>query len=151
MPAPDSNGRSTSLAAFVATVREQGALASLDEADHAARATLGELGGCLSWGAAENLAGHLPRAMRQLVRGRSFDSSMSRFAPRVFLQGIAAQVGMSRAPRDARAVLRTLDAILPATLREQLHTELASVWGPLTAGDVPSPPAVASPHPSVPG
>jgi hypothetical protein len=39
-------------------------------------------------GAAQNLAGHLPKPLRQLVRGRSFGSSMSRFAAQVFLQRV---------------------------------------------------------------
>ena len=129
-----------SLAAFLATVQDMGALATVGEADRAARAALGELGGSLSWGAAQNLAGHLPRPLRQLVRSRSFDSSMSRFAPQVFLQRMAREVGTSRAAQDARAVLRTLDMILPEFLREQLHAELTSLWGPLTLAENGRPP-----------
>jgi uncharacterized protein (DUF2267 family) len=126
----------TSLAAFLASVQDIGAPATVPQADRAARAALGELGGCLSWPAAENLAGHLPKPLRQVVRDRSFGSSMSRFAPRVFLQRMATEVGVSRAAPDTRAVLQTLDRILPETLREQMHAELASLWGPLTmSGD----------------
>jgi uncharacterized protein (DUF2267 family) len=125
-----------SLAAFLASVQDLGAPATAEEADRAARAALGELGGCLSWPAAENLASHLPRPLRQVVRDRSFGSSMSRFAPRVFLQRMASEVGVSRAASDTRAVLRTLDRVLPQTLREQMHAELASLWGQLTvSGD----------------
>jgi uncharacterized protein (DUF2267 family) len=121
-----------SLPAFIAAVQDAGTMTTAGEADRAARVALVTLGGCLSRGAIENLAGHLPKAMRQLVRDRSYDSSMCRFAPGVFLQRMADEVGMPRAAQDARAVLRTLDLILPDTLCEQLHTELASLWGPLT-------------------
>jgi uncharacterized protein (DUF2267 family) len=125
-------GRVLSSAAFVAAVQEMGALATAGEADRATRAALGELGGCLSRVAGENLAGHLPKPLRQLVRDRSFDSSMSRFAPQVFLRRMATVVGSSRARGDTRAVLRTVDLVLPRTIRDQLHAELASLWGPLT-------------------
>lgn len=128
-------GREIGLAAFIAAVQDVGPLTTAGEAERAARAALGELGGCLSWVAAENLASHLPKPLRQLVRDRSFDSSMSRFAPEVFLRGMAGEVGTSRAAQDARAVLRTLDLILPETLTEQLHAELASLWGPLTLAE----------------
>ncbi len=128
-------GQVISFAAFLAAVQDMGALATVGEANLAARAALGELGATLSWGAAQNLAGNLPKPLRQLVRGRSFDSSMSRFAPQVFLQRMAGEVGTSRAAGDARAVLRTLDSILPETLTAQLHAELASLWGPLTLAE----------------
>ena len=121
-----------SLPAFIAAVQEAGAMSSAGEADRASSVALIALGGCLSRGAIENLAGHLPKSLRQLVRDRSYDSSMCRFAPQVFLQRMADEVGTTRAAPDARAVLRTLDLILPETLREQLHAELASLWGPLT-------------------
>jgi uncharacterized protein (DUF2267 family) len=129
------DGQVISFAAFVAAVQDMGALATVGEADRAARGALGDLGGCLSWGAAENLASHLPRPLRQVVRDRRFDSSMSRFAPQAFLRGMAEDVGTLRAARDARAVLRTLDLILPEFLREQLRAELASLWRPLTMAE----------------
>src|SRR2546430_10509441 len=128
------DGRVFALAAFLAAVQDTGTLATAGEADRAVKATLGELGGCLSWGTAEGLADRLPKPLRQLVRSRSFDGSMSRFAPHVFLRRIADEVGTTQAARDTRAVLRTLDLMLPRTLTEQLHAELASLWGPLTAG-----------------
>ncbi len=133
-------GQVISFAAFLAAVQDMGELATVGEADRAARAALGELGGSLSWAAAQNLADNLPKPLRQLVRGRSFDSSMSRFAPQVFLQRMAGEVGTPRAAQDARAVLRTLDVILPEILREQLHAELASLWGPLTQAEDGRPP-----------
>ena len=135
-------GKTISFAAFLAAVQDTGALATVGEADCAARAALGELAGSLSWGAAQNLAGHLPKPLRQLVIGRSFDSSMSRFAPQVFLQRMAGEVGTSRASQDARAGLRTLDLILPEILTAQLDAELASLWGPLTLAEDGRPPPV---------
>ena len=127
-------GHSISHAAFIATVQDVGALATAEEADRAAVAVLGELVGCLSWTAAQNLMGCLPRPLRRRVSLRSFDSSMCRFAPQAFLRQVARQerVGISRAAQDTRAVLRALDLILPKIFRQQLHAELASLWGPLT-------------------
>lgn len=127
-------GHAISYAAFIATVQDVAALATAEEADRAALAALGELVGCVSWTAAQNLSGCLPRPLRRRVSLRSFDSSMCRFAPQAFLRQMARQerVDISRAAQDTRAVLLALDLILPEILREQLHTELASLWGPLT-------------------
>jgi len=127
-------GLSISYAAFIARIQDIGALATAEEADRAAVGVLGELVGCLSWTAAQNLIGCLPRPLRRRVSSRLFDSSMCRFAPRAFLRQIARQerVGISRAAQDARAVLRALDLMLPEAVGQQLHAELASLWGPLT-------------------
>jgi len=127
-------GHSISYAAFIATVQDVGALATAEDADGAAAAVLGKLVGCLSWTTAQNLIGCLPGPLRRRVRLRSFDSSMCRFAPQAFLQQMALQerIGISKAAQDTRAVLRALDRVLPTIFREQLHAELASLWGPLT-------------------
>src|ERR1041385_3943268 len=138
------NGQTLSVAAFVAAVQDAGALTTPEEAERAATSALGVVGGCLSWSAAENLAGHLPRPLRRLVRDRAVDSSMCRFAPEAFLQRMADRVGASRAATDTRAVLRTLDLILPEILAEQMHAELVSIWGPLTIAETSSAPVTTS-------
>jgi uncharacterized protein (DUF2267 family) len=138
------NGQALSIAAFVAAVQDVGALTTPEEAERAATSALGVVGGCLSWSAAENLAGHLPMPLRRLVRDRAFDSSMCRFAPEAFLQRMADRVGASRAAPDTSAVLRTLDLILPEILAEQMHAELVSIWGPLTIAEASSPPVTTS-------
>jgi uncharacterized protein (DUF2267 family) len=119
---------------FLAAVRDVGALGSAGEAERAAKATLSELGGCLSWAAGQNLAAWLPKPLRQLVNGRSFTSSASRFAPKAFVKSVAEHegVGLERAAHDTRAVLLALDQSLPVFLSEQVHAELTSLWGPLT-------------------
>lgn len=76
-------GRAISYKEFIAAVRGAGALESPVEAEGAARAVLAELGGCISWPLAQDLAGWLPKPFRQLVSRRSFETSMSRFAPQV--------------------------------------------------------------------
>ncbi len=121
------------LRGLVAAVQEAGGPGSAVEAERAAVAVLGELSGSLSWPAGQNLAGHLPKPFRQVVARRSFESSMSRFAPHAFVQRVAEQerVDLKRAARDTRAVLVALDQTLPGFLAEQLHRELASLWGPL--------------------
>ena len=122
---------------FIAAVQEAGALETAGEAEAAAGAALDELGGCLSWTQAQNLAQWLPKPLRQRVSRRSFESSMSRFAPQAFLRGVAEHQGISlrQATGHTRAVLSTLDRTLPDFLTEQLHSELALLWAPLTAGE----------------
>jgi uncharacterized protein (DUF2267 family) len=95
---------------------------------------LGELGGCLSWPVARNLAACLPRPFRQPLSRRSFESSMSRFSARAFVGAVAEQerVDLRRAAHDTRAVLLALDQTLPGFLTEHVHSELAALWGPLT-------------------
>jgi uncharacterized protein (DUF2267 family) len=127
-------GQPISYKEFISAVQEAGALETAGEAAAAAKAALGELGGCLSWPQAQNLAAWLPKPLRQVVSLRSFESSMSRFAPQALVKMVAEQerVGLKRAARDTRAVLLTLDQTLPKFLAEQLHSELASLWAPLT-------------------
>jgi uncharacterized protein (DUF2267 family) len=127
-------GQAISYQEFIAAVQEAGELETAGEAEAATKAALSELSGCISWPQAQNLAEWLPRPLRQLVSRRSFESSMSRFAPQGFLDGVAAQerVGPTQAARDTRAVLLALDQTLPQFLIEQLHSELASLWAPLT-------------------
>ena len=126
-------GHSISYTAFIATVQDMGALGTAVEADRAAVAVLGQLVGCLSWTAAKNLIGCLPKSFRRRVGLRSFDSSMCRFAPQAFLMQMAQQegLGISRAAQDTHAVLWALDLTLPEIFRQQLHAELVSLWGPL--------------------
>lgn len=128
-------GQAISYQEFIAAVQDAGGLGSAMEAEGASRATLSELGGCISWSQSQNLADWLPKPLRRLVNRRSFVSSMSRFAPQAFLNGVAAQqrIGPSQASRDTRAVLLALDQTLPQFLLDQLHCELASLWAPLTS------------------
>ena len=130
-------GQALSYKEFIRVVQELGAMESAGEAEAAARAALRELAGCVSWRQAQSLAAWLPKPLRELVSRRSFESSMSRFAPKAFLEGVAAQegIGLKRAARNTRAVLLALDRTLPRFLTEQLHSELASLWVPLTTSE----------------
>jgi uncharacterized protein (DUF2267 family) len=127
-------GRAITYREFVAAVQRAGAMDSAGEAEAAADAALDELAGCLSWQQAQNLAAWLPKPLRQRVSRRSFGTSMSRFAPQAFLHGMAEQegVGQEKAAGHARAVFSTLDRTLPDFLTRLLHSELASLWAPLT-------------------
>ena len=120
---------------FISAVQEAGALETAGEAERAAIAVVGELAGCLSWPVAQNLAAFLPRPFRQQFSRRSFASSMSRFSSAAFVRRVAEheRVDLNRAALDTRAVLLALDQTLPKYLADQLHRELASIWGPLTA------------------
>jgi uncharacterized protein (DUF2267 family) len=134
--APGHQGQTIGYREFVSAVQEVGAIDTAAEAERAAVAVLGELGGCLSWPVAQNLAAGLPRPIRQKLSRRSFGSSMSRFSPRAFVKSVAEQEGVdpNRAARHTRAVLLALDQALPRFLVEHLHRELAALWGPLTTG-----------------
>jgi uncharacterized protein (DUF2267 family) len=69
-------GQPISYKEFISAVQEAGALETAGEAADAAKAALGELGGCLSWPQAQNLAGWLPKSLRRLVSLRSLESSI---------------------------------------------------------------------------
>jgi uncharacterized protein (DUF2267 family) len=118
---------------LISAVQELGAFDTAAEAERAAVAVLGELGGCLSWPVAQSLAAGLPRPLRQPLNRRSFASSMSRFSPRAFVRAVAEheRVDLKRAAHDTRAVLLALDETLPGFLTEHLHRELGAIWGPL--------------------
>jgi len=118
----------------ISAVQAVGALETDREAERAAIATLGVLWGCLSWPVGQNLAACFPRPVRKLLSRRSFTSSMCRFSPPAFVKGVAEEerVDLKRAAHDTRAVLLALDRTLPKFLADQLHGELASLWGPLT-------------------
>ena len=128
-------GHAVTYREFISAVQEAGAPETAGETERAATAVLGELAGSLSWPVAQNLTAFLPRPFRELFSRRSFASSMSRFSPPAFVRGVAEQeqVDLKRAARDTRAVLLALDRTLPKFLADQLHRELASIWGPLTA------------------
>jgi uncharacterized protein (DUF2267 family) len=120
---------------LVVAVQTAGAMPTMEEAERAALATLGELGGCLSWHSASFLAAWLPGPFRGRVDERSYDSSMCRFAAPEFVAHVAEGEGVSteRAARHVRAVLLALDRTLPAALAEQVHEELATLWSRLVA------------------
>jgi uncharacterized protein (DUF2267 family) len=127
-------GQTFTCAEFIATVQEVAALTTAEEAHAAAKVVLGELGGCLSWPTAQNLAARLPKPLRQVVRRGAFTGSMCGFSPSAFLNVVAEQerVDLKRAAKHTRAVLLALDRTLPKSLAEQLRSELASVWVRLT-------------------
>jgi uncharacterized protein (DUF2267 family) len=131
---PRRQGQAIGHRELISAVQELGAFDTPAEAERAAVAVLGELGGCLSWPVAQNLAACLPKPLRQPLSRRSFASSMSRFSPRAFVKAVAEQerVDVQRAAHDTRAVLVALDQTLPGFLTEHLHRELAAIWGPLT-------------------
>jgi uncharacterized protein (DUF2267 family) len=134
--APRRQGQTIGYREFVSAVQEVGAIDTTADAERAAVAVLGELGGCLSWPVAQNLAASLPKPIRQKLSRRSFGSSMSRFSAGAFVKSVAEQerVDPNRAARHTRAVLLALDQALPRFLVEHLHRELAALWGPLTIG-----------------
>jgi uncharacterized protein (DUF2267 family) len=127
-------GRTVSYRELISAVQAAGAMETPGEAERAVLAVLGELAGCVTWPLRENLAACLPGPLRKVVSRRSFQSSMSRFSPPAFLRAVAEQerVDRTRAAHDTRAVLLVLDQTLPGFLTDQLHSELASLWGPLT-------------------
>jgi uncharacterized protein (DUF2267 family) len=126
-------GQAISYKEFISVVQRAGAFETAGQAERAALAVLGELAGSISWPVRQNLTPYLPRPARQLISRRSFESSMSRFSHQAFVRAVAEQerVDLERAAHDTRAVLLALDRSLPPFLSDQLHRELASVWGGL--------------------
>jgi|SRR5215472_14650110 len=84
------------------------------EAERSARNVARELGGCLTWREAQNLADQLPEPLASAVREGSFGTAMARFSARAFVARIAERDGVG--PDEAR---RRATALL-ALLREEL-------------------------------
>jgi uncharacterized protein (DUF2267 family) len=136
IPGGEEGGHSRPLSynEFIVAVQEVGGLEIAGEADAAVKAVLGALGDCLAWPTAHNLAGLLPKPLRQALRGRPFTNSACGFSPPAFVRVVAESecVDLERAARDTRDVLLALDRLLPRSLGAQLRSELAPVWVRLT-------------------
>lgn len=99
-----------------------------DEAELSAAHVAEELGGCLTWGEAQNLAEELPEPISTILRNGSFNTAMARFSPRSFVSRVAELDGVSfeEGRRRVIAFLNILAEHLPTTRLEHLRQELAS-------------------------
>lgn len=99
-----------------------------DEAERSAANLAEELGGCLTWGEAQNLAEGLPRPIAIRLREGSFNTAMARFSPRSFVSRVAELDGVSfeEGRRRVVAFLSVLAEHLPVTRLEHLREELVA-------------------------
>ena len=99
-----------------------------DEAELSAAHVAEELGGCLTWGEAQNLAEGLPKPIATMLRNGSFNTAMARFSPRSFESRVAELDGVSFAEGRRRVIafLNVLAEHLPTTRLEHLRQELTS-------------------------
>lgn len=112
----------------------QAASLSAEEADATLGVVVGDLGICLTWGEAQNLADLLPEPYASGVRTRSLAPGGPRYSPTTFVVAVAEQLGVgpAEAERRTRGVLDTLRALLPPRRFRQLEEELVSFTRLLT-------------------
>lgn len=98
------------------------------EAEWSAANVAEKLGGCLTWGEAQNIAESLPEPIATSLREGSFNTAMARFSPRSFVSRVAELDGVSfeEGRRRVVAFLSILAEHLPVTRLEHLREELAS-------------------------
>lgn len=96
------------------------------EAEATLGVVTGDLGICLTWGEAQNLADLLPEPYASQIRTRSLAPGGPRYSPTTFVVAVAEQLGVgpADAERRTRAVLETLRALLPPHRFQQLEEEL---------------------------
>jgi uncharacterized protein (DUF2267 family) len=96
-------------------------------AEEAASVVLEELGACLTWGEAQNLADCLPQPMAARVRSATnLVEGTARFSGPAFVARVAERQGLDRAEAERRvgAVLTALREQLPAVRFGHLTEEL---------------------------
>jgi uncharacterized protein (DUF2267 family) len=105
-----------------------------------------ELGGCLTWVEAQNIADELPRPLAGAVREGAFGTAMARFSGPAFVARVAERDGLSldESRRRVSAFLSLLREQLPGADVAHLDGELAR-WRPELAG--PAAGAAATPPP----
>lgn len=100
-------------------VRRVGEVAGLpDSAAHSTLvAVLAEIGGALTWGEAQNLAGQLPPPLAAGIRARSLEPGVARYSPQGFVRLVSEDL---RVPEEEGR--RRTGAVLEA-LRDRLHSD----------------------------
>jgi uncharacterized protein (DUF2267 family) len=98
------------------------------DAERSARSIVYQLGGCLSWGLAQNVADELPEPLAGALRDGSFGTAMARFSAQAFVERLAERdrVGLEVARRRASAFLSLLREELPRSDVVLMDEELAS-------------------------
>jgi uncharacterized protein (DUF2267 family) len=99
---------------------------SREEAERSAAGLAAELGGTLTWGEAQNLAGLLPVPLAARMSRASYGTSMARFSPPALVDRMAETDGVPReeARRRLGAFLSALTDRLPNSRLRQLGEEL---------------------------
>ena len=113
---------------WVRAFAERAGIDRRDEAERSAVHIALELGGCLTWGEAHNLAEQVPEPLASALRAGSYGTAMARFSAMAFISRIAERDGVSleQARRRVTAFLTILREEVPSSRQERLEEELAS-------------------------
>ncbi len=107
---------------------ERARIRDREEVERSARTIAYELGGCLTWGEAQRLAGQLPDPLADAIREGSFGTAMARFSAWAFVRRVAERdrISLEEARRRVFAFLALVREELPRSDVERLEDELAS-------------------------
>lgn len=117
---------------FIAEVRRRASLGSDEEAEEAARATLGTLAERLAGGEPHDLASQLPEELAGYVRYEGEQQS-DPFSLEEFYRRVAQKEGteVADASRHARVVMEVVrEAVTPGEL-DDVRSQLPAEYGPL--------------------
>ncbi len=120
---------------LVAVFQARSGAASRQEAERSLIHLADELGGCLTWREAHNLADMLPEPVAGHLRRAAYETAMARFSPRSFVSRLAERegVGVEEARRRAAVFFGILHERLPSGRWERIAEELDR-YGALLAG-----------------
>lgn len=131
---------------WLAAYADRSGIQDRREAERSALHIADALGGCLTWGEAQNIADELPDPLAGALREGAFGTAMARFSVRTFVARIAERegIGGAAAQRRASAFLTLLREQLPGADVARLEQELARWRAELAepaAGGAATPPA----------
>jgi uncharacterized protein (DUF2267 family) len=120
---------------LVSALQARTGIASREEAERSLLYLADELGGCLTWAEAHNLADLLPEPVAGRLRRATYESAMARFSASAFLAGLAERDGVDveEAARRAETFFAILRETLPQRRWARMSEELQG-FGELIAG-----------------
>jgi uncharacterized protein (DUF2267 family) len=113
---------------WVAAFAKRAGIQDRRQAERSARTVARELGGCLTWAEAQNLADELGGPLGSALREGSFGTALARFSARAFVQRVAEDDGVrpDEARRRTAALLSLLREELPRSYVVYLDEQLAA-------------------------
>ncbi len=120
---------------LVADFQARAGAASRREAERSLIHLADELGGCLTWREAHNLADTMPEPVAGELRRAAYETAMARFSPRSFVTRLAERegVGVEEAWHRATVFFGILHERLPSGRWQAIAEELDR-YGGLIAG-----------------